>query len=293
MRPTTVTFWGVRGSIPTPGRSTRKYGGNTSCIEIDMNEALIICDAGTGARELGLDLVGRTSDPMVAHMFFSHAHWDHIQGFPFFVPAYSPANEVRVYGTQPGDERFYNLISGQMGDAYFPVKFSDLGAKMISDDIGEGVVAGVKVRWLAQTHPGGSFGYSFEFDGVRVVYATDNELDLQLADQDLPTRDPEALRILPDRQVDFVRNADLLIADSQYTDEEYVTKVGWGHPRYTTVVDLAVQGNVKKLALTHHDPLHSDADLDKKVEHAAARARSHGSNVQVFGAREGVQLLLP
>lgn len=291
---TFVKFWGTRGSIPTPGPRTRRYGGNTSCIEIRIDDRLFICDGGTGLRELGSDLIGRGASALEAHLFFSHMHWDHIQGFPFFTPAYTRACRLNVYEVAAGDTRVQRLLRGQMSSEYFPVAFADLGATITAghfeDD--ELWVDGVRVRCLEQPHPGRSYAYSFEKDGRKVVYATDSELDSWLSDPEEPTRDPDALRRLPARAVAFFEGADLMIADGQYTDEEYVERRGWGHARASTVVDLAVQAGVARCAIFHHDPMQTDDAVDHKIEAARRRAERHGSSTEVFGAREGLELKL-
>ena len=288
-------FWGTRGSIPTPGKATYRYGGNTSCVEVRVNDSLFICDGGTGLRELGNDIMGRGGGPLTAHMFFSHMHWDHIQGFPFFVPAYIPSNTLLIYGTRDGDKRFHRLLSGQMSSSYFPVDFAALGGHIEPADLGPlGTkdIEGVTVSCLRVHHPGGSYAYSFEYDGHKLIYATDNELDQMLADKQQPVRDPASMRRLPTDLVNFCQGADLLIADGQYTDEQYVQKVGWGHARCSTVVDLAVQAGVKELAIYHHDPMHSDDEVDQVINSCRARAQSFDSDVFVFAAREGLEIRL-
>jgi ribonuclease BN (tRNA processing enzyme) len=286
-----VRFWGVRGSIPTPGPRTRRYGGNTSCVELRHDDTLLVCDAGTGLRELGVHLLRKHGDaPLTVHLFLSHPHWDHIQGFPFFGPAYRPNTTIYVYCPE-GDDRNYRLLSGQMQDSYFPVGFSDLGAKVVPRRFeGRAVqIDGVRVTHFDQRHPGGSLGFRFDAGGRSVVYATDAELDAMLSTVG-GGRAPSAARRLPGAYVDAARRADLLIGDSQYFDDEYDQKVGWGHPRATTLVDFAAQAGVRQLALYHHDPMHSDRDVDSKVLQCAERARLLGGAVEVFGAREGVEL---
>jgi len=288
-----VKFWGTRGSIPTPGPRTERYGGNTSCVELRAGDAILICDGGTGLRELGEALARRhPAGGMRLHLFFSHPHWDHIQGFPFFGAAYAPSNTLFVYGTAKQDQHIHSLLSGQMKSAYFPVDFEDLGARISPRECGPepSEIDGVQVTAFAQKHPGGSLGYRFEQEGKVVVYATDIELDQLLEDPSLPERSPQALRVLPEALVNRVRGADLLICDSQYTDAEYPKKVGWGHPRASTAVDLAVQAGVRQLALYHHDPMHSDGEVEKKANLGQTRARQHGSDLTVFAAREGVEL---
>jgi phosphoribosyl 1,2-cyclic phosphodiesterase len=288
-----VQFWGTRGSIPTPGLQTRKYGGNTSCVELRIGETLIICDAGTGIRELGMDLTRRSSKPIEAHLFFSHMHWDHIQGFPFFVPAYAPSNTINVYETAPGENRIEHLLHGQMRTEYFPVGFSDLGSQIVTrhlDERGSTTIGPVHVRCFEQVHPGRSFAYSFECDGKKIVYATDSEVDLTLADRDRAAQYPDELRRCPEALARFIEGADLLIADGQYTDEEYLQKVGWGHPRASTVIDLAMQARVKQCAIFHHDPLHADLLVDAIIDRGRLRVQQAGSPLVIFGAREGLEL---
>jgi len=290
-----VRFWGTRGSIPTPGSKTRRYGGNTSCVEVNAGGQLFILDAGTGLRELGHDLLTRDVDTVEAHLFFSHTHWDHIQGFPFFVPAYRPTTQIHVYEIARHDERFTRLLLGQMRSEYFPVSFSDLGGHILPGYFENGCakVDGVVLRCLEQTHPGRSFAYRLEQDTRSIVYATDSELDLLLENKDQTLKDFDALRVSPRAITDFVRDTDLLIADAQYTDVEYAKKIGWGHSRVSTVVDLAVSANVKRLALFHHDPLHSDDQIDSIVDAARQRAALRGSNLDVFAAREDLVLKIP
>jgi phosphoribosyl 1,2-cyclic phosphodiesterase len=261
-------------------------------VEIRLGDTLFICDGGTGLRELGLDLIARGRPRLEAHLFFSHMHWDHIQGFPFFVPAYAPSSDLYVYEVIAGDDRVQRLLHGQMRSEYFPVTFADLGARIIGRHFEAGSVAigPMTVRCLEQTHPGRSFAYSFETDGRKVVYATDSELDFLIENRDAADRDPEALRRLPEELVRFVAGADLLIADAQYTDEEYPKKVGWGHARANTVADLARQAGVKQCAFFHHDPMQSDELVDQKVRLATTRLENATCGTIVFGAREGLEI---
>jgi phosphoribosyl 1,2-cyclic phosphodiesterase len=289
--PIFVRFWGTRGSIPTPGHKTRRYGGNTSCVEIRTGDHEIVCDGGTGLRELGLDLVARGRPKLSAHLFFSHMHWDHIQGFPFFVPAYAPDSEIVVYDVGAG-RGVEELLHGQMRSEYFPVSFNDLGAEIRTRHFDERslAVGPFEVRCFEQPHPGKSFAYAFELGGKKIVYATDSELDLWLENRDASAGDPELVRRLPAKLVSFVAGADLLIADGQYTDAEYPKKIGWGHARASTVADLAHQAGVKQCAVFHHDPLHTDELVDLKIVAARERLEARGSSTLLFGAREGLEL---
>lgn len=287
-----VRFWGIRGSIPTPGHVTKKYGGNTSCVEIRSDDSLFICDGGTGLRELGADLMTRGTKPITGHFFYSHTHWDHIQGFPFFTPAYAPSNTFHVYGTAAGDRRTYELLSGQMRSDYFPVDFGELRSNIVASHLGGGhaEIDGVAVSFYEQHHPGRSWAYSFVRGGAKIVYATDNEIDLTFARPEAVLSEPDAPRPIPEAFRKFCHGADLLIVDGQYFDNEYEKKVGWGHPRATTVIDLALQCEAKQVAIFHHDPMHGDADVDRKIAICKERAARANSQLSVFGAREGLEL---
>ncbi|MGC6510935.1 MAG: MBL fold metallo-hydrolase [Myxococcota bacterium] len=288
-----VRFWGVRGSIPTPGHATQRYGGNTACIEVRIGDTLFILDGGSGLRPLGADLLRRNIDTIDAHMLFSHSHWDHIQGFPFFVPAYNPKTKIQVYGIE-GDSHIFDLLSGQMQDKYFPVQFSDLGAQISASHLepnGHTIDKAV-VRYFHAKHPGGCLSYSIEAFGKKMVYSTDNELDLLLTNKDETLNDSTISRELPEDFIEFIKDADLLVADGQYTDGEYNTHIYWGHPRATTLVDAAISANVKQVAITHHDPMQTDAMVEAKIQECRNRAARMGYGGTVFAAREGVELKL-
>lgn len=313
-------FWGTRGSIPTPGPLTRRYGGNTSCIEIYSDTTTLICDAGSGLRNLGQDLLRRPSTPPLPsqaerplHLFLSHTHWDHIQGFPLFAPAYLPSTHIRIYDLPDRPGRFFSLLSGQMQSEYFPVRFSDLRANITPAILPttNALIGDIRVTAYPNlSHPGGSTAYSFQLGSSKVVYATDNEVNLLLDPSaphaappitpshpsplsSLPTPlSPAPLPISPDF-IRFVQDADLLIADAQYSDAEYLTRTGWGHSSLSATVDLAVLANVKRLALFHHDPMRTDPAIDVFVATALARAKSFRSPLQIFPAREGTTLSSP
>jgi len=292
-----VKFWGTRGSIPTPGYRTQRFGGNTPCVEVRTDTTMIVCDAGSGLRELGMDIDKRFGpEPVTLHLLLSHTHWDHIQGFPFFIPAYRPSTTIHVYGASKADRTSHQLLTGQMESAHFPVDFTALGAQILAREFihGEIQIGDVTARAFTQIHPGGSVGFSLLHGGKKVVYSTDNELDKSVLNADAVARDPAAPRQFPAEIIEPFRDAELLIADAQYTELEYPKRVGWGHPSTAAVVDLALAAGVKQLALFHHDPMQSDSDLEQKVASCAQRAKERGGReaTQVFGAREGVELKL-
>lgn len=289
-----VKFWGTRGSIPTPASWTRVYGGNTSCVEVRFGETIFICDAGSGIRELGKDLLRREPKPTELHLLITHAHWDHIQGFPFFAPAYSRENKIRIYGRSEGDDKRYQVLSGQMGSSYFPVSFGQMGAEFIFDHLkgGDREIDGVRVRSIALNHPGGSDGYVFEKDGLKIAYLTDNELEIDPEDRFPDPENKGGLRRVPEALVEVVRDADLLIADAQYDDEQYAAKRGWGHSSCFSVTALALRGGVKNLAIFHHDPESTDWDIDAKIKACQLKVAGRHSPMIVFAARESVELKL-
>jgi phosphoribosyl 1,2-cyclic phosphodiesterase len=290
--PAFAKFWGTRGSIPTPASWTRVYGGNTSCVEVRFDDTLFICDAGSGIRELGKDIVARKPQPNELHLLVTHTHWDHIQGFPFFIPAYLKQMQIRIYGASENENHPHRLLSGQMNSEYFPVSFSELGAKIIPDNFvnSEKQIGGVTVKSFPLNHHGGCNGFVFEKDGRKIVYATDNEIEAQPGETFPDLENNSLLRKIPEALVNAAMDADLLIADAQYDDAEYAKKKGWGHSSCFSVTDWAIRSNVKNLTIFHHDPEITDKNVDLKIQTCAQRAARLGGRLAVFAAREGVEL---
>jgi phosphoribosyl 1,2-cyclic phosphodiesterase len=289
---TFVKFWGTRGSIPTPASWTRVYGGNTSCVEVRFDDTIFICDAGSGIRELGKDLLTRQPAPKDLHLLLTHSHWDHIQGFPFFAPVYVPTMKIHVYGRQAEDDSPYCLLSGQMTSSYFPVSFRDLSGSVVADFLEDGkkVIDGVMVSTFTLNHPGGCIGYSLAKDGRKIIYATDNELEIQAGDTFPDLDDSGPLRYMPENLVELAREADLLIADAQYDEVSYANRVKWGHSSHFSATDLAIRAKVKNLALFHHDPEDTDRSIEEKVLACRRRAARHGAQLVISAAREGVEM---
>lgn len=294
-----IKFWGVRGSIPTPGPRTLKYGGNTSCVEIQFpGIPRFIIDAGSGIRELGKELL-QIKDPVKSHIFLSHFHWDHIQGLPFFKPAFKPGNEFIIYGCDEPNVQLSNIISMQMNPIYFPVAVEDMGAKLEFRNIQEErlMVDGVTVDTKYMNHPGYTLGFRFSYGGKSIVYISDNEPftnpfeekkgDKSSAEISLEDRFEHFVDDKEASLVQFISNADLLIHDTQYFPEEYLQRITWGHSPYTYTVDLAVKGKVKQLVLFHHDPDHDDETVSQIAELSNQRLAEKNYPIPCIPAREG------
>jgi phosphoribosyl 1,2-cyclic phosphodiesterase len=290
-----VKFWGVRGSIPTPSTAefvTSRYGGNTTCLSIRSPGQIVILDGGSGLRSLGLNLAREM--PVKATFFFSHVHWDHIQGFPFFIPGFVPGNSFDLYGPninrQPGfvGSVLERALRAQQESLNFPVQLSDMPAKMTFTDLEDGATVVLPERdsklvitSASLNHPGGCFGYRIEehtSEGVKVfVYATDTE--------HLARNNPKIQKL--------ARGAQVLFYDAQYTEDEYHGKVGmprkgWGHSTWNRGIAEAREAGVGHLMLTHHDPLHDDWAV-ARIENDARR-EGLKFNIQVNAAYEGLEL---
>jgi phosphoribosyl 1,2-cyclic phosphodiesterase len=286
-----VKFWGTRGLIPTPGNATRVYGCNTPCVEVRSEEALIVCDAGSGIREFAKDLLTRGPQQKQIHVLISHNHWDHIQGFPF-APVYLRGKKVLVHGQGSKDGTLQKLLSGEGSPEHFPGATRKLGTDIEFVELGgDGLgIEGVGAHHFRLNHPGGCHGFVFEQGGKKVVCAPDNELELQPGDKFPDPAHEGALRGMPRALVEAVRDADLLILDGQYDDEQYAIKKSWGHSSCFSAVDLAIRAGVKNLALFHHDPESTDHDLDMRVQACYGWAEKHKTNLTIFAAREGMEL---
>jgi len=289
---TLITFWGTRGSVSTPGRITEKYGGNTPCVSLSHRGTTVILDAGTGIRNLGLELVqgeDTQAHPLSLHLFLSHTHWDHIQGLPFFQPAYLESTHLTIYGS-PKKERFLGaVLKGQMDYDYFPVDMSSLTAEIHIQEISEEIIqlGPIKVDWQEQVyHPGGSVRYRFHIKGKKIVYATDIELDQLFCETDTDEKRESLCR----EYLEFIDKADLLIADGMYTGDEYPNKRGWGHSSIPVLIEIACRARVRQLAVFHHDPQHSDTFLDDLWVKNRPKYVSGSHHMVLFWAREGLTL---
>jgi CheY-like chemotaxis protein/phosphoribosyl 1,2-cyclic phosphodiesterase len=292
-----LRFWGTRGSIATPGPSTNRYGGNTSCVELVTDSGRrFIFDSGTGARPLGVHLMSSAPKPIEAAILLSHTHWDHIQGFPFFVPLFVPGNKFTVCGPLGAQSSLPEVLSGQMEYTYFPVELAQLGATIEYRDLGEGVhdLNGVRVSAQLLNHPAIALGYRIEADGATVLYLCDHEPyweSLWRSDAE-PGRFESILHEGDRRHAAFMQGADVIVHDAQYTPEEYPSKKNWGHSTWTYVTKIAAAAGVKRVFLTHHDPAHDDAFLDRIEQSARELAASLGAAIEIDCAREGFEAVV-
>jgi phosphoribosyl 1,2-cyclic phosphodiesterase len=271
-----VRFWGVRGSVPVPGRETVRVGGNTPCVEIRTAEReVVILDAGTGIRLLGLELDRNPTERLISVLLFSHTHWDHIQGLPFFSPARLRHNRVVILGARHVDQKLDQILAGQMVGAYFPFTLEDLHADLLIKEVhdGERFVIGNSMSVLPRRlpHPGGVFGYRMTYGGTTVVYASD-------------VNHPE--EGLDPRVIELSREADLLIHDAHFTPQEKKRHQDWGHSSWLEAVRVAQEAGARRLALFHHHPLHTDDELD------VIERQAQGLFPDSFLAREGMEVVV-
>ncbi|MES2570197.1 MAG: MBL fold metallo-hydrolase [Verrucomicrobiota bacterium] len=258
-------LWGTRGSTPTPGARFLRHGGNTSCLSVTYGEEKFIFDAGSGIRDLGLALLTQATRKL--HLFITHTHWDHIQGFPFFAPAYAPGFEIGIYGAEKFGKDLESIFRGQLDREYFPVQMDDLNSSIRFWHLKENpiVIGDVKIWWEFAQHPGVTVGYKIEAGGHTIAWVPDNEFMMGY------TGSPAGITIdhpmvAPYRSmINFLSGVDVLIHEAQYTNDEYPDKVGWGHSSVSNICLLAKFARVPRWIITHHDPMHDDAFLESKL----------------------------
>ena len=295
--PAFIRFWGVRGSIPVPGPDTVRYGGNTACVEFRGDGEIIILDSGTGIRPLGQALDAEFSGKALnLTLLITHSHWDHIQGFPFFRPAYEPGNHLRILGFEGTRDGLAEIFSTQMESPYFPIGLGELPGHLAFEELRsmEFDVGAVKVQAAFANHPGVCVGYRLNTRAGSVAYMPDHEPFHRMRN---PHTVPDELR---DQARDFARSedekivrfldgVDALILDAQFDADEYAHHTGWGHSSVDDAVDLAVRAKAKRLFLFHHDPAHNDEKIDQMVGYARKLAARSGKSLEVEAAREGMK----
>jgi phosphoribosyl 1,2-cyclic phosphodiesterase len=280
-----IRFWGTRGSIPSPGSATARYGGNTSCVELRLPDGnRLIFDAGSGLRPLGNSLVA-SSIGLNETIFLTHFHWDHIQGFPFFAPLYRRSTRLRIIGPSQHGIDIRSLFAGQMGPVYFPVPFQAIAADLDFHHLNNGVWEGngYRVKALRVRHPSYTVGYRVEVGEQAITYVPDNELvagAYEVADD------------WNDTFREFVRGSDVLIHDAMFTAEEYEHRVGWGHSTFDQVLELALEAEVRRLFFFHHSPERSDDALELILDEMRGRASTQAGQLRIDAADEGQEILL-
>jgi phosphoribosyl 1,2-cyclic phosphodiesterase/ActR/RegA family two-component response regulator len=295
-----LRFWGVRGSIPTPGPSTVYFGGNTSCVEVRAHGQLMILDAGTGIRSLGLSLAEEFKDqPIELTLLITHTHWDHIQGFPFFPVAYNPKNTIRVLAFEGARKSLEATLSSQMESPYFPISMQQMPGNITIEELKDKqfAVGPVKVEAMFTNHPGICACYKLITRAGAIVYIPDNELLQRLraskAETTAEKREAtEFARARDEKLRDFIRGAEVVMMDCQYDCDEYPRYVGWGHSCVDDSVTLAVEAGVKQFFLFHHDPSHNDKKIATMVEEARELAARLGGKFPIDAAREGLEIVL-
>ena len=277
-----VDFWGVRGSVPSPGPTTTRYGGNTSCVSITADDKILILDAGTGIRNLGSAIISKPD--LEIFVIVTHSHWDHIQGFPFFTPIYQPNRPVHMFPTLHKKNVVLASLIDQMDGAHFPITPDQVPSNFnfVTENPLEFLESkGFHLEMVPMNHPGKAFGYKILIDDKIICYFTDNEID-----------PPYEKSIELNELTNQCRNADILIHDAQYTEDDMPLKHGWGHSLISQVTELGKSAEVKNLVYYHHDPERTDDLLDKELEKAAKTLKENGSSVQPYFAYEGLKLTL-
>ncbi|TMQ22008.1 MAG: response regulator [Candidatus Rokuibacteriota bacterium] len=289
-----IRFWGTRGSIAKPGPGTVRYGGNTSCVEVRADDTLIVLDCGTGAHELGQQIIAATQEPVRGHLLISHTHWDHIQGFPFFLPLFRAGYEWDVYAPRQLGRTLEEILAGQMQYTYFPVPLGELAATIRYHELTEGTFELGRVRVVTRylNHPAPALGYRLEAGGVSLVYATDHEPHSRHHAERRPAESSAPVHAEDKRHIEFLAGADLLIHDAQYTLEEYPEHLSWGHCPAEWAVDFAVAAKVRRLALFHHDPTRDDRAIDALLARCRQRAAARPDAPEIFAAAEGQYLVV-
>jgi phosphoribosyl 1,2-cyclic phosphodiesterase len=294
-----IRFWGVRGSYPAPFGSHMRVGGNTSCVELRVDNHILICDGGSGIIPLGNTLMAQKEIREVT-IILTHYHWDHISGLPFFVPAFVPGWKVNIFGPGNGQKNIERHISGQMVDPYFPVEVETWLAEiryLTAKDGGKLEYGPFQIETFNVHHPGSTFGYRINVHDKIIAYASDNEL--LFIDKTIETRkaemEPEELQLIEamrleetQKAIESIKNAHVFIHDAQYTPEDYAKKRGWGHSCYLDTAQFAMDAEVKQLYLFHVDPTYNDTKIEDIHRATIKLIHERQAKMECHIAREGL-----
>ena len=285
-------LWGTRGSIPISGSPFVRHGGNTSCLEIEYGDERVIIDAGSGIRDLGNSLL--PGGPRKLHIFITHTHWDHIQGFPFFTPVYIPGYEITLYASPNLDKDLKSIFQGQLDRAYFPVQMEDMRANLDFVHLGEGPlrIGDIEISWDYTLHPSPTLGYRIAINGKSLAYVTDNEFLKGHVGSPEEAEANSELKAINEKIVRFLSDADVLIHEAQYTPQEYPQKIGWGHTSLPNGCLLAKWARPGRWIVTHHDPDHDDRFLQNKLNLTRQLLRQLDCDLEVEHAYDGMQIYL-
>lgn len=274
-------IWGIRGTLPVPGKKSVLYGGNTNCLSLNIaGKYFFIFDAGSGIKSLSDKLIKENKSPLAAHIFITHPHWDHINGLPFFAPLYIQGNEIDFYGPGSMDLTLEKILAEQMSSVYFPITTEQFAAKQKFHELKEDSfnIGEVKIQTILLNHPGQCLGYRVEYKNKVFCYITDNELYLK--NSSLFNRHQENLLL------SFIDKADLMAIDATYTDEVYPQRVSWGHSSVSRSIEVAHEAHVKQVYLHHHDPDQTDEDIKAKLATAQALLKNLDSTTRCLDLKE-------
>ncbi len=281
-----IQFWGVRGNLPVPGKETLRYGGNTNCVIVQVADRLLIFDAGSGIKKFAESLGDTSKNPFSASLFISHLHWDHINALPHFDHFYVKGNQFDIYAGCPPNATVEKLVFGQMNSPYYPITTKEMSATLRFHPLQEETFSldEIKIQTLRLNHHGICLGYRVEYQHKIFCYITDNELPFH----DTPAFDQAYV----DRLSAFIHDADVVVMDATYSDEEYQLRVGWGHSCISQVASLADKAKVKKLCLFHHCPSQKDIDIDAKLNAATLWLRNCKSKTICIAPSEDDKLII-
>lgn len=283
-----LKLWGTRGSIPVSNAKFMRHGGNTSCLSIEYGENIVIIDAGSGIRDQGMEML--SGKYYKINIFIGHTHWDHIQGFPFYMPAYVPGFELDIYAASSFGKDIKSIFQGQFDKDYFPVQLEDMKARLNFITIADNpvVIGGIKIYWEYMNHPGAAIGFKIKIKDKTIAYVTDNEFLCGYQGAPHGVSSQSGLFDSQKKIIEFLTGVDLLIGEAQYTNEEYRFKIGWGHSSLSNACLLVKTANIKKWIITHHDPAHDDDFLQNKLNVTKKILREIGHHVEVSNAYDGL-----